>query len=126
MIAVERGSTFGVRLPSITAYRVIVAGSRGEFAAALPGGADSDEERLASVARTVIVAGWRGEFAAALPGGAHSDDDRLGYVGSAADVAEGSTMTSMAPASSTTGSRRSIVDPLLPEDSGALRYGSEL
>ena len=83
------------------AYCVVVAGLRGEVAAALSGGADSDEDRLASVDLGMMAAGLRGEFAAALPGGAHSDEDWLACVGSAAD-ADGPTMASMNAASRTT------------------------
>jgi hypothetical protein len=84
------------------AYCVVVAGLRGEFAAALSGGADSDEDRLAFVGVGVVVAGLRGEFAAALPGGAQSDEDRLACVGSAAEVTVVPTMASMNAASRTT------------------------
>ena len=44
-------------LALIAAYCVVVAGLRGEFAAALSGGADSDEDRLACVGIGVVVAG---------------------------------------------------------------------
>jgi hypothetical protein len=104
------------------AYCVVIAGLRGEFAAALSGGADSDDDRLACVVVGVVNTGLRGEFAAALPGGAHSDEARLACVGSAADVADGPTTASMNAASRTTRISRSMRS-LLPEDSRINCYG---
>ena len=53
---IERHACAGEYWPSIAAY-CVVAGLRGEFAAALSGGADSDEDRLACVGFGVVVAG---------------------------------------------------------------------
>ena len=96
------------RAEAIPAYCLVVAELRGEFAAALSGGADSDEDRPACVGFDVVVAELRGEFAAALPAGAHSDEDRPACVGSAADIADGPTMASMNVAIRTTRISRSI------------------
>jgi hypothetical protein len=94
--------------PRIAAYGAVVAGLRGEFAAALSGGADSDEDWLAWVVFGVVVAALRGEFAAALPVGAQSDEDWQACVGSAANVADGPTMASMNAASRTVRISRSM------------------
>jgi hypothetical protein len=88
----------------------VVAEERGEFAAALAGGADSDEDLLACAGSGIVAE--RGEFAAALPGGADSDDDPLAYVGSAADLAAVPTMARMnAPNRTNPMTRRMSIAP---------------
>jgi hypothetical protein len=92
-------------------YRGVSAGLRGEFAAALPGGADSDDDVLTCVG-SGVSAGLRGEFAAALPGGADSDDDALTCVGSSPDRAAVPTMARMnAPSRTNPITRRMSVAP---------------
>ncbi len=83
---------------------------RGEFAAALSGGAESDDDPLEGVAFDVVAE--RGEFAAALPGDADSDDELPTRVGSAADLAAVPTMARMnAPSRTKPISRRTSIAP---------------